>query len=93
MRKHLDYNIYVMLSALQPNTLRRSLDGAIVDWESTMAGSTISSRSARGDLQTWAGNGLPPIELSRTRTTNSPIVILNSTWKSGIIGSKNEIVL
>jgi hypothetical protein len=34
MRKHLDYNIYVKLSPLQPTTLRHSLDGAAVDWES-----------------------------------------------------------
>jgi casein kinase I family protein HRR25 len=34
MRKHLDYNIYVKLSALQPYTLRHTLDGAEIDWES-----------------------------------------------------------
>lgn len=34
MRKHLDYDIYVKVSPLQPNTLQHSLDGAAVDWES-----------------------------------------------------------
>ncbi|KIM92406.1 hypothetical protein PILCRDRAFT_83564 [Piloderma croceum F 1598] len=95
MRKHLDYNIYVKVSPLQPNTLQLNIPWTArqLTGKANVVGSMISSRSVRGDPQTWAGDGLPPTELPKLRTTNSPIVILNSTLRSGIIGSKSEITL
>ena len=67
MRKHLDYDIYVKLSPLQPNMIQHSLDGVAVDWESEHAWfddlvKISKRRSADVGWQWTATNGVAQIE-------------------------------